>query len=91
MDAAKTLTGKEAEAMFVPSVAFHRVIFRDGGTLVWRWREVITLFSSDGAEASAAKIRRMGFHAIIVTHDELKARGLPQTFAADEFFPREGR
>lgn len=56
------------------------VYYRKGGKAVWSWHRVAEVFTRDDAQAKAATLKRMGYHALYANVQLLDAIGLPETY-----------
>jgi len=63
-----------------------RVLFRTGGVGDFCWFSQPVEYVPRAADAVARMLRCQGLEVLVCTSDEFKEIGLPQTFAAEEYF-----
>lgn len=57
----------------------HCVVFRKGGTDNFTWHRSAAMTKVD-ANTTAAQMRRMGYHALVVNYAQSMSVGLPETY-----------
>jgi len=62
------------------------VLFRIGGTQAFCWFNYPGEYEPRAAEAAAQKLRCEGLTVLVCTSEQFHELGLPQTYAADEYF-----